>query len=154
MNQTSNIPSLTDAKAYIDAIDFSQIIDKMIMKDKWKKEEAIKACELYKRFLYLKKKHENTNDALPPSEDIDEFWHNHILDTKKYKVDCDRIFGSYLHHYPYLGIDDKTDMNDLQIFFEKTQKLYFEEFGDYIYTVRNARLKQLKTFVAALLNKN
>lgn len=151
MSETNKIPSIEEAKAYIDAIDFSQIIDKMVMKDRWKKCDAEKACELYKHFLYLKKKYENSDDHLPPSEEIDEFWHNHILDTKKYMVDCDHIFGRYLHHYPYLGIDDKTDMNDLRRFFEKTQELHYKEFGDYIYNVRKRRLKQLQTFVKSLI---
>lgn len=151
MSEINKIPSIEEAKAYIDSIDFSQIIDKMVMKDKWKKRDAEKACELYKHFLYLKKKYQSSDDHLPPSEEIDEFWHNHILDTKKYMIDCDRIFGRYLHHYPYLGIDDKTDMNDLQRFFEKTQELHYREFGDYIYNVRKRPLKQLQTFVKSLI---
>jgi len=34
--------------------------------------------------------------ALP--ESIDEFWHAHILDTRKYRKDCEELYGAFLHH--------------------------------------------------------
>ncbi len=34
------------------------------------------------------------------SPEIDLFWHEHILDTKKYKQDCEMVFGRFLHHVP------------------------------------------------------
>jgi hypothetical protein len=29
---------------------------------------------------------------MPPTKDIDMFWHAHILDTYQYEADCDRIY--------------------------------------------------------------
>lgn len=31
-------------------------------------------------------------------EVLDEFWHAHILDTRKYWRDCQKLFGAFLHH--------------------------------------------------------
>jgi len=35
-----------------------------------------------------------------PSEQVDEFWHNFILYTKKYQVWCFKHFGYFIHHVP------------------------------------------------------
>jgi hypothetical protein len=34
--------------------------------------------------------------ALP--ESLDDFWHAHILDTRKYNDDCRHLYGTFLHH--------------------------------------------------------
>ena len=44
-----------------------------------------------------------------PTGPIDTFWHHHILDTQKYFQDCERMFGRYIHHFPYSGIFDGED---------------------------------------------
>lgn len=46
---------------------------------------------------------------LPPSRILDEFWHNHILDTRAYAEDCQRAAGRFIHHYPYFGMRDADD---------------------------------------------
>ena len=73
----------------------------------------------------------------PGAKDIDEFWHQHILDTKKYRDDCKKIFGEYFDHYPYFGIDEKSNYTDLENAFTKMQELYAKEFnGAEIYQVK------------------
>ena len=89
----------------------------------------------------MKKKYAAECGMLPPSEEVDEFWHNHILDTRKYKQDCEQIFGFYLEHYPYFGIDGKTNRQDLDNAFAVVQRLHHQEFGDYIYEVRTNYFK-------------
>lgn len=39
-------------------------------------------------------------DKLEFSQAIDIVWHTHILFTKKYHADCQKLFGRYLHHLP------------------------------------------------------
>ncbi len=129
--------ALEDAKVYIDAIDFSMIIKKMVEEQGWLREEAETVCRLYRNFLFLNKKYAQDHSALPPSEDIDEFWHNHILDTKNYRKDCKVIFGSYLDHYPYFGIDGRTNFGNLESAFETMQKLHIKEYGEQIFQVRS-----------------
>lgn len=145
--------TLEESKGYIDSIDFSMIVDKIVKTKGWKKKHVLQICELYRHFLFLKKKYGMDDVTLPPSEEIDEFWHTHILDTKKYRYDCEQIFGFYLDHYPYLGIDGKTSWDDLQRFFETTQELHHKEFGSYIPDVRFSVLKRLKRFSNSLISK-
>lgn len=121
-------------------LDFSMIINKMVSHQGWSKKDAEEVCRLYKNYLFLCVKY--PDQSLPPSEDVDEFWHNHVLDTIKYRKDCDILFGKYRDHYPYFGIDGKTSMQDLSNAFDITQKLHMEEFGEYIYEIRSP-LKKL-----------
>lgn len=141
--------NIKEVKDYIQAIDFSKNIDKLIRFDGWLREDVEKTCDQYRKFLLLNKIYINQYGALPPSEDIDEFWHNHILDTQAYIKDCEMIFGCYFHHYPYFGIDDKTNMNDLNRAFETTKKLYQKEFGEEIIATRS----QYPTAIYYLLTK-
>jgi len=151
MTNTSQTPSLEAAKAYIDSIDFSMVIDKIVKTKRWKKSDVLKICALYRNFLFLKKKYDQDDEKLAPSIEIDEFWHNHIMDTKKYRYDCDKIFGFYLDHYPYNGMDGKTTEADAARSFEKTQELYHKEFGNYIYTVRNVLFNQIINLANSLI---
>jgi hypothetical protein len=33
---------------------------------------------------------------------LDDLWHEHILDTQKYKEDCESVFGKFIHHNPHV----------------------------------------------------
>lgn len=126
---------LNDIQSYINSIDFSLIKKKMVS-DGWRKKDVEQTCVQYRNFLYLNRKYPQYG-LLPPSEDIDEFWHYHILDTKKYSDDCQKIFGEYWHHYPYLVLDKNLDQKQLEISFELTQTLYQKEFGEPIFMTRS-----------------
>lgn len=128
--------SLDEAKNYIDQIDFSMIVDKVVSTTGWKRRHVEKLRDYYKNFLFLKKKYPDTDVKIPPTDEIDELWHAHILDTHKYFEDCNAIFGEYLHHYPYLGRDGKSNLADVENSFKNMQELHKKEFGDYIYRVR------------------
>lgn len=121
------IPTLEAAKNYIYSINFEDIIKKMVDFEGWTLRDANETCFHYRNFLFLKKKY--WHKPLTPSNDLDNFWHNHILDTKKYTEDCEAIFGEYLHHNPYFGIDEKTDQDDLKKSLKNTLEMYFNEFG-------------------------
>ena len=90
--------------------------------------ERVSAVEFeYRRFLFLMKKFPNEQTA--PLVDVDTFWHYHILDTMKYAVDCDAVFGHFLHHFPYIGLrggDDETAHISVG---ERMKELYEETFG-------------------------
>lgn len=51
MIETQHDASIEDAKAYIDAIDFSMVVDKIVKTKNWKKKDVLKICEYYKNFL-------------------------------------------------------------------------------------------------------
>lgn len=142
--------NLEEIKTYIDSINFSQIIDKLVNYNGWLKEDAETTCLQYRRFLYLNRKYFfQKQEALPPSEDIDEFWHAHILDTKIYMKDCQAIFGQYLHHYPYFGIDEKSDKKTLYLAFDQTKALYLQEFNEPLVATRS----QYPKFIYFLIKK-
>lgn len=142
----SEVCFLEKARVYIYAMDFTMMINKMVNHGNWREKDALKTEKLYKNFLFLNRKYGDFH-SLPPSEDIDEFWHNHILDTERYHQDCQIIFGKYVHHYPYFGIDEHSTLDDLDNAFEKTQELHFKEFGEYIYSTRSANSKFLNFFL-------
>jgi hypothetical protein len=82
----------------------------------------------YRRFLYLMKKFPNEPTA--PRFDVDIFWHYHILDTMKYAVDCDIVFGYFLHHFPYVGLRGEADLEAHHEVGERMRELYEETFGE------------------------
>ena len=41
-----------------------------------------------------------------PSQEIDHLWHAHILDTQEYHSFCEKAFGYYLHHIPFVKGQD------------------------------------------------
>lgn len=67
----------------------------------WTSEHADRIELAYRRFLVLLAKYPQMQ--IVPTRDIDAFWHAHILDTRKYASDCERIFGGFVHHDPGLG---------------------------------------------------
>lgn len=82
----------------------------------------------YKRYLILHLRHPQL--TLAPEQDVDRFWHLHILDTRKYAADCEACFGYFLHHFPYLGLRGEADAAALQTAFLSMQALYAQEFGE------------------------
>lgn len=82
----------------------------------------------YRQFLTLHAGHPER--TLVPSELIDLVWHFHILDTRKYAADCERIFGRYLHHDPYFGIGSDESYEENQRAWRETQELWEAEFGE------------------------
>ncbi len=59
----------------------------------------VKAEMYYRQYLYFRAKHPG-EQLVAFSADVDAFWHEHILDSAKYAVDCQTIFGGFLHHDP------------------------------------------------------
>ena len=93
----------------------------------WTRDCADEVERLYRHFLFLSWKY--SDRPITPSWDIDDFWHFHILDTMKYVEDCNRIFGHYLHHFPYFGMRDEEDAAKLTAAAEETRRLFYEECG-------------------------
>jgi hypothetical protein len=127
---------LERARNLINENDFTFIVNQLVLVNKWSKKQALEACQQYRNYLFLKKKYGNQYE-LPPSLDIDQFWHTHILYTKNYDDFCKKIFGSFLHHHPTTDESIKISIQQYErMFEEQTQKLYIKEFGEYIYAIR------------------
>ena len=63
---------------------------------------------VYKIFLYCCMMGAKYNIPLyGPGDVIDELWHCHILHSEQYHFQCNKIFGSYLHHCPEESMSEK-----------------------------------------------
>lgn len=82
----------------------------------------------YRKFLALRLAHPDTD--IVPSKIVDEMWHRHILDTAAYREDCEAIFGHFVDHFPYFGMRDEQDAEDLVNAYARTLDMYAEAFGD------------------------
>lgn len=119
------------AKAYITAIDFSRMKHNMTAREDdvgWSQEKCDWVERQYKRWLVLRRMREDLH--LPPSIEIDVFWHHHILDTRAYFRDTAKIFGYYNHHFPYFGARGPADLDALNnAFANNTCALFEQVFG-------------------------
>jgi hypothetical protein len=96
------------AKRHIQNLDLSSVRENAMAKLGWSSEKAQRVENSYKRFLYALA-HKEENDLLsPPSQEVDDFWHQHILDTRKYREDCNTVFGHYIDHTPRLSPEDQS----------------------------------------------
>src|SRR5258705_1571233 len=91
--------------AAIQALDVESVKVRMmdpVRGEGWTREHADAVEMTYKNFLSMLVKHPEDAEEIAMSEDTDEFWHTHILQTRKYAEDCQEMFGTYLHHSPHL----------------------------------------------------
>jgi hypothetical protein len=92
---------------------------------------TIAKCDLaereYRRFLTLNLLY--PDEAIVPCGLVDEIWHAHILDTQAYADDCARVFGYFVHHYPYFGMRGEEDAEALWSAYDQTLTLYEHHFG-------------------------
>lgn len=82
-------------------LDLEPVRRLLIQKEKWTDAQARETEIAYRRFLTLMIL--NPTETLVPTDQIDAFWHMHVLDTQKYERDCKAVFGKYLHHNPHLA---------------------------------------------------
>ena len=90
------------------------------------------AIHQYRKFLTLNVRYPGMN--LVPTEDIDQIWHTHILDTENYASDCKKLFGKFLHHHPYFGEHSGETQDERGGGVNKTSDLWGKEFGEKLET--------------------
>lgn len=113
------------------AIDLSPIRFKLVNCDEgaepWSIEKVLRVEPTYRQYLFLTEIAGDSASVVPTVE-IDQMWHTHILDTQKYAVDCDIMFGHFLHHFPYLGMRGAEDKERLHSAFAETGNLFAKYF--------------------------
>lgn len=119
----------------IASIDLEATKYKLIKEEGWSLGRVDAVETLYKGFLALVSLFPEETHV--PTEDIDEMWHTHILDTRKYMSDCQSMFGTYLHHYPYLGVMGADDATRAAAMFDAT-RARFEDLGIDVTSIRYA----------------
>lgn len=131
MTMLTKNKTLADTVAAIESLDLEMIKFKATREEDgygWSQAYADEMEVAYKRYLILHAKYPEM--TLAPEQDVDRFWHMHILDTRKYAADCEATFGHFLHHFPYLGLRGEGDEAVLQGAFEKMNELHLKEFGE------------------------
>lgn len=115
----------------LDVIDLSMVRMKLADPEEgkgWAIDQIDLAEQEYRRFLALHLMYPEM--AVVPCHLVDEVWHAHILDTQAYAVDCERVFGFFLHHFPYFGMRGEQDAADLLDAYEATLQRYREHWGE------------------------
>lgn len=124
-------PTVSETVQKIYSLDLSRIRGKLVCNPPeglgWSQEQAEEAELWYKRFLHVYSTDPYSKDNVP-SIPIDAFWHYHILDTVKYARDCQDVFGCFVHHNPYYGINGDSAERDQS--FLVTDKKYIQLFGE------------------------
>ena len=122
-----------DVIAAIQALDLEAVKLRVMdteLGEGWNREYADSIEVAYKNYLTMLVKYQDHAEDILLSEDVDEFWHTHILQTIKYAEDCQTTFGNFLHHEPHVGERTAADLEHRAILAEKTRGLYAREFGD------------------------
>jgi hypothetical protein len=93
--------SLPVKRRRIVGLDLSQVRAKAMKRHGWSEEKALALESEYKDFLILLA--EQPGETVSPwTDDLDLFWHEHILDTVRYAGDCQWVFGRVIHHDPHI----------------------------------------------------
>lgn len=107
----------------IEMIDFEPVKVSFLRRHPgWCEEEIDLLIFQYRLFLHVKKKFRGRQ--VMPSAEIDEFWHEHILHTVKYRNDCAEFLGFFLDHTP---IDDLTEA-ECNAIRDETIEMFMAEF--------------------------
>lgn len=102
-------------------------IAEQLMQSGWSRQQTSSAIKHYRMFLFLIYLHPNSQ--LVPTQEIDFVWHCHILNTRKYRKDCQMLFGRYIDHEPDSQFCGKVNSISLDTAFEQTQALFEQYFN-------------------------
>jgi hypothetical protein len=129
MNANELLKSVSNAVEAIDLAPIKARLTNVASGEGWSPDRADGVEREYRRFLCMSKMYPDAE--LAPYEDVDTFWHYHILDTMKYAADCHQAFGHFLHHCP--RADARGDEADVQRRSESGKRLgmlYEATFGE------------------------
>lgn len=136
-----NQPIFDAAMSQVSKWDFSLTKQKLLEPAYagWSMERTEKAEIDYKRYLALTKALGGFQPV--PNGEIDRFWHEHILDTRRYFQDCHELFGGFLHHYPYFGMRGENDKEAWKSTSELSNKLWKSIFDESLYSTDSTEQK-------------
>lgn len=111
-------------QVYLPDFDLSYVTDQMLLEEKktglstLTDEGLENSVRKYRNYLALAKVYPGV--PLMPCQDIDEVWHNHVLNTRRYNEDCMGYFGYMLHHNPAMPTQEVA---------QRSGELYVKHFG-------------------------
>ncbi|WP_452002643.1 glycine-rich domain-containing protein [Azospirillum largimobile] len=125
-----------EAELSVNLIDLSLIKRKMVETFGWDPDVVDTMEDRYRKFLCVQSAAKASGVLLEivPDRMIDEIWHMHILDTRKYATDCNVLFGEILHHDPYFGMMGEADRVAWSVQANQCDHLWYELFGVPLYS--------------------
>lgn len=133
-NNTYQMKMNTPLMHRIQSLDLEPIKYKLMLEQQWTLARVDALEPLYKMFLYLCIE----GHAVPPTKELDEMWHCHMLDTRKYAEDCQQLCGRFLHHFPYFGLLGEAENEKLHAAAGERNRLYREIFNTDLEAVSTA----------------
>ena len=124
--------SIAEFQSKLDLIDFSLVRLKLAQTEHglgWSQHKVDLAEKQYKQYLTLQYLFASET-PLVPTKLADQYWHQHILDTRQYARDCEALFGRFFHHFPYFGLRGADDAQALLEASAKTRALIRQFFPD------------------------
>jgi hypothetical protein len=119
-------------KARVEAHEFDVASDQVPFSEKlrhqtgWSRARTARAIAEYRRFVILAVAAGHT---VSPSKAVDEVWHLHLTDTRRYWDEfCPKVLGRPLHHDPARG--GAGEAADLDWQYKKTLQSYARLFGE------------------------
>ena len=109
------------------AMDLNPVVGQLVTYRNWTAERATAAERRYRRFFYLKAALPEGNAS--PTPEVDEFWHQHIINTRAYEPDCLRVAGRFLHH-TFLSPDDPAEAREIESVWFTTWVCYEDLFEE------------------------
>ncbi|HEY7296713.1 MAG TPA: glycine-rich domain-containing protein-like [Xanthobacteraceae bacterium] len=86
----------------VDALNLSAVAESAAERHGWSSDRVRSAEAEYRKFLYLLMLCPKQT-LTPWCDDLDLFWHEHILHTEQYAADCQRLFRRFIHHDPSIS---------------------------------------------------
>jgi hypothetical protein len=124
----------------VQTLDLHSVTSQLLNRKGWSPDRVAAAVRRYRGFLYLTLA--RVVRDICPTEEVDEVWHQHILNTKQYAADCERLGGEFIHHFPSSGADPAESETLADLFFS-TWVAYETEFGEpYQETIGEALLQR------------
>lgn len=124
-------PHTAERLRRVDGLDLEPIVYKLMHPDPGEAALTLAAADqdiaLYRCFLKLCVLYPGT--TLVPTRRLDRVWHTHMLDTAKYRADCETAFGAFMDHFPYAGLRGEEDRRAWGEAFDSTRRLLREQFG-------------------------
>lgn len=111
------------SKEEIGGLDFSKIHEQLKVRKGWSDAQIAAADAEYRKFLWLLAAYPGEM-MVPWNVDMDDFWHQHILNTVDYTATCQKLFGKYINHTP----EDTGNASAQHRAARKTNERYTREF--------------------------
>ncbi len=111
-HQPSSPPSNVEAVyKTVDKWDFTPVRSYLQLEEGLSPEMAVRIENEYKRFMSILVG-EAQYGSMPISNEVDRFWHTHIMFTRDYTAFSHAIAGEYIHHFPTTSLEQRQELCD------------------------------------------